>query len=331
MATATATAKTAKTRKTAKTAKTETAIPATVTKEENATVNTTETREPTATERAETALQQDAQLAHARSIQEYSAALAVAAYGEVEAQTYLATVGLALSLCSEQIKALLTGEMLDPAVDAFVFRKTVLAPVAAAGRMVYRDTGATVEHIATLSGAERDKAVNAYVMSKGAKLVRSLATLRTYGFRLATYVRDNMPDAWREAAMAPSPQAAHSIFARHVSDRFGMTFAGLSSELDKLSAKPKGTRKPKAAKPEAAKPEAGETTANGGAGEATGETGGSAPADPVQAALAIVREMDAEQLASFMHRLQEVCRERDAQSDAVRLPQGDAGETAQAA
>lgn len=268
-----------------------------------------EAREPTAEEMAETNALRDASKAKAETLQTAASKAARQAFGKAEQHSFKAVVQLALSLCGEQMLALVTEQAHEPQKDSYVFRRDVLFPLATDGAMIYRDTAETAEAIAKLGGKERKAAAAAYVNTKGAKLVEGLSRLRTNAFRLADYARDNMGGTIIEAARIAqdaSVEAATEFWTNAVTAQVGPSMAKLGDKLAAYAADKRNVDK--ADKAETGKAETGE-----GASGASGETvpPQSGPVDKVSAAMEIVATMSNAELASLLFRLQAEAEARD--------------------
>jgi hypothetical protein len=284
----------------------------------------TENRAPTEAEIAETNALQDAAKAKVDSLQSAAAKAAVASFNNSEKHSFNATVSLALNLCAEQMLQLTTEQAYEAQKDDYVWRRDVLFPVADAGGMIYRATEDDVAKLATLKSKARKEAVASYVRTKGAKLVQSLAILRTNGFRLAAYARENMGGTIIEAARIAQDAgvpAAVEFWRNAVVARFGESMAKLSSGLatwadaekqaakaDKADAKAddKADAKADAAKADADDKADADANAN------------NAPRDKVADAMAIVATMNEGELAAFLFRLkaETVARQTKADADA---------------
>lgn len=216
----------------------------------------TDTRAPTAEEIAATNVLQSATEKFADTIQTRSATLAIASLGAAESSTHSAVSMLALNLCGEQIRALLTDQNYDPQKDGWIFTRDILVPVAKAGRMIYRGTESHAAAIAAintkldrLSGdalktaeTERNKLAAEYVKLKhtgetrngkpvNTKLIDSLQTLRTYGTRLAAFMRLNHAPVIVECARAASVESAETMWNAKVGESLSAQWGVMQSRL----------------------------------------------------------------------------------------------------
>lgn len=216
----------------------------------------TETRQPNAAEIAETNVLQSATEKFADTIQSRSADRAIASLGAAETSTHSAVTMLALNLCGEQIRALLTDQNYDPQKDGWIFTRDILVPIAKAGRMIYRGTESHAAAIAALNGkldrlsgdalkaaeTERNKLAAEYVKLKhtgetrngkpvNTKLIDSLQTLRTYGTRLASFMRLNHAPVIVECARAASIDSAETMWNAKVGEALSAQWGVMQSRL----------------------------------------------------------------------------------------------------
>jgi hypothetical protein len=255
----------------------------------------TDTRAPTAEEIAATNVLQSATEKFADTIQTRSATLAIASLGAAETSTHSAVSMLALNLCGEQIRALLTDQNYDPQKDGWIFTRDILVPVAKAGRMIYRGTEDKAGAIAALNAkldrlsgdalktaeSERNKLAAEYVKLKhtgevkngkpvNTKLIDSLQTLRTYGTRLAAFMRLNHAPVIVECARAASVESAETMWNTKVGEALSAQWGVMQSRLaewhDMAKAETSAKEKPEA-KAEATAPES--ATSQEPAGELT--------------------------------------------------------------
>jgi hypothetical protein len=216
----------------------------------------TDTRQPNAAEIAETNVLQSATEKFADTIQSRSADRAIASLGAAETSTHSAVTMLALNLCGEQIRALLTDQNYDPQKDGWIFTRDILVPIAKAGRMIYRGTESHAAAIAALNGkldrlsgdalkaaeTERNKLAAEYVKLKhtgevrngkpvNTKLIDSLQTLRTYGTRLASFMRLNHAPVIVECARAASIDSAETMWNAKVGEALSAQWGVMQSRL----------------------------------------------------------------------------------------------------
>lgn len=216
----------------------------------------TDTRPATAAEIAETNVLQSATEKFADTIQSRSADRAIASLGAAETSTHSAVTMLALNLCGEQIRALLTDQNYDPQKDGWIFTRDILVPIAKAGRMIYRGTESHAAAIAALNGkldrlsgdalkaaeTERNKLAAEYVKLKhtgevrngkpvNTKLIDSLQTLRTYGTRLASFMRLNHAPVIVECARAASIDSAETMWNAKVGEALSAQWGVMQSRL----------------------------------------------------------------------------------------------------
>ncbi|WP_316207440.1 hypothetical protein [Bradyrhizobium sp. SZCCHNR3118] len=261
------------------------------------TATATETRAPNAAEIAETNVLQSAAEKFSDTIQTRAAARAIESLGESESKTWSAVTMLALNLCGEQIRAVLTDDNYDPQKDNWIFTRDILVPVARAGKMIYRGTEdkAAAIMLATgkldrLSGdafkaaeSERNKLAAEYVklrhtgeMRNGkpvnVKLIDSLSTLKTYGMRLAAFMRVNHKPVILECARAASVESAETMWNAQISALLSAQWGIMQSRLAEFHEMSKADSSDKPAKAKAEKaeaPEAGDTEAQEPARELT--------------------------------------------------------------
>ncbi|WLA44053.1 hypothetical protein QNJ95_22520 [Bradyrhizobium elkanii] len=217
----------------------------------------TDTRAATAQEMAETNVLQSATEKYADTIQTRAADLAIKSLGAAESSTYNAVTMLALNLCGEQIRAVLTDNNYDPQKDAWIFTRDILVPVAKAGKMIWRGTESHAAAIMSatasfdrLSGdalkaaeSERNKLASEYVKLKhtgatgangkpvNVKLIDSLQTLRTYGTRLASFMRLNHAPVILECARAASVESAETMWNAKVGELLSGQWGIMQSRL----------------------------------------------------------------------------------------------------
>ncbi|MBP1297075.1 MULTISPECIES: hypothetical protein [Bradyrhizobium] len=253
----------------------------------------TDTRAATAQEMAETNVLQSATEKYADTIQTRAADLAIKSLGAAESSTYNAVTMLALNLCGEQIRAVLTDNNYDPQKDAWIFTRDILVPVAKAGKMIWRGTESHAAAIMSatasfdrLSGdalkaaeSERNKLASEYVKLKhtgatgsngkpvNVKLIDSLQTLRTYGTRLASFMRLNHAPVILECARAASVESAETMWNAKVgellSGQWGIMQSRLAEwhDMAKADKADKGGAEGAEAKAEAKAPESAEAEA----------------------------------------------------------------------
>ncbi|MCW2077970.1 UNVERIFIED_ORG: hypothetical protein M2193_000145 [Bradyrhizobium japonicum] len=253
----------------------------------------TDTRAATAQEMAETNVLQSATEKYADTIQTRAADLAIKSLGAAESSTYNAVTMLALNLCGEQIRAVLTDNNYDPQKDAWIFTRDILVPVAKAGKMIWRGTESHAAAIMSatasfdrLSGdalkaaeSERNKLASEYVKLKhtgatgsngkpvNVKLIDSLQTLRTYGTRLASFMRLNHAPVILECARAASVESAETMWNAKVgellSGQWGIMQSRLAEwhDMAKADKADKGGDDKAEAKAEATAPESAEAEA----------------------------------------------------------------------
>jgi hypothetical protein len=244
-----------------------------------------ETRKPTAEEIAATNVLQSATEKYADTIQTRAADLAIASLGAAETSTHSAVTMLALNLCGEQIRSLLTDGNYDAQKDNWIFTRDILVPVAKAGRMIWRGTEdkanailALTASLDRLSGdaagkalAERNRLAAEYVKMKhtgetkngkpvNVKLIDSLATLKTYGTRLASFMRLNHAPVILECARAASVESAEAMWNAKVAGALSAQWGVMQSRLAEWHEMSKsGEKAEKAAKSEKAEASAPET------------------------------------------------------------------------
>lgn len=216
----------------------------------------TDTRAATAAEIAETNVLQSATEKYADTIQTRAASLAIASLGAAETSTHSAVTMLALNLCGEQIRAILTDQNYDPQKDAWIFTRDILVPIAKAGRMIWRGTESHAAAIMALNAkldrlsgdalkaaeSERNKLAAEYVKLKhtgevrngkpvNVKLIDSLQTLRTYGTRLAGFMRLNHAPVILECAKAASVESAETMWNAKVAECLSGQWGVMQSRL----------------------------------------------------------------------------------------------------
>jgi hypothetical protein len=246
-------------------------------------------RAPTAEEIAATNVIQSATEKYADTIQTRAAALAIESLGAAESSTYKAVAMLGLNLCGEQIRAVLTDNNYDPAKDAWIFTRDILVPVAKAGKMIWRGTESHAAAIMALNAklyraggdelkaleSERNKLAAEYVKLKhtgesrngkpvNVKLIDSLSTLKTYGVRLAGFMRINYAPTILECAKAASVESAETMWNGKVSELLSGQWGIMQSRLAEWHEMAKGESSGKAkaeAKAEATAPESANATA----------------------------------------------------------------------
>ena len=241
-------------------------------------------REPTVAEMAETEGQDtctlnDATIEAVDSIEAAAQRAFNLAADNAESNLWKGVAFLALRLCGQQIKRTLTDGVYDAATDGYVF-KQMLFDRAKAGGMIWRGTESDVAAIRNAKGNERKELLTAYVNAKGQKLVQGLESLRTYGFRLASYMRDNNAAAMVECARGGSPKDALERWSHLVASPFGATVSQLAHNLDaKLAPEKAAKAAASKAKREAAEAEAEakETAEKGEATRAETRYGTNAP------------------------------------------------------
>ena len=211
------------------------------------------TRTATPEEQAETNAFQSDTLALGKTLQERASNASLAALDKVDEWTRKAVSKLALVLCAEQVKELLTDQVYKAETDAFVFRNVILMPAALAGRKLYENTAdeAAAIKAAAPNSSDRKKLAKEYVMRKMTKdtgYVSGIKAQRTNGFRLAAYARDNMgAEIVNVARMSTTDVvAAEKAWEAALVARFGTTWDEMASKL-KAYADAKSASKPKAA------------------------------------------------------------------------------------
>lgn len=226
-------------------------------KGENEMATATDTRPATAAEMAETNVLQSATEKYADTIQTRAANLAIESIGAAESSTYRAVTMLALNLCGEQIRAVLTDNNYDPQKDAWIFTRDILVPVARAGKMIWRGTETHAAAIMSATGkldrlagdalktaeSERNKLASEYVKLKhtgatgangkpvNVKLIDSLQTLKTYGTRLASFMRLNHAPVILECARAASVESAETMWNAKVGELLSGQWGIMQSRL----------------------------------------------------------------------------------------------------
>ncbi|WFU52264.1 hypothetical protein QA639_21385 [Bradyrhizobium pachyrhizi] len=227
------------------------------TERRNEMATATDTRAATAQEMAETNVLQSANEKFSDTIQTRAADLAIKSLGAAESSTYDAVAMLALNLCGEQIRALLTDNNYDPQKDAWIFTRDILVNVARAGKMIWRGTESHAAAIIAANGkldrltgdalraaeSERNKLASEYVKLKhtgatgangkpvNVKLIDSLQTLRTYGTRLAGFMRLNHAPVIMECARAASVESAETMWKAKVGELLSSQWGIMQSRL----------------------------------------------------------------------------------------------------
>jgi hypothetical protein len=257
----------------------------------------TDTRQPNAAEIAETNVLQSATEKFADTIQSRSADRAIASLGAAETSTHSAVTMLALNLCGEQIRALLTDQNYDPQKDGWIFTRDILVPIAKAGRMIYRGTEEKAAAIAAINGkldrlsgdalkaaeSERNKLAAEYVKLKhtgemrngkpvNVKLIDSLSTLKTYGTRLAAFMRLNHAPVIVECARAASIDSAEVMWNAKVGEALSAQWGVMQSRLAEWHDMARDSEKSaKSEKAGAEKPETATAPESAGSAEPAGE------------------------------------------------------------
>lgn len=218
-----------------------------------------EVRQPTAEEIAETEAANVIQSEDEKrvdTIQSRAADMARKAIGQSESATYNAVTALALNLCGEQIRAVLTDQNYDPLKDDWIFKRDILSPLARDGVMIYRNTEDLAAEIVKANTAlhglrgqarkDAEAARNALAadylklkhtgaMKNGkpenVKLTDSLSTIRTYGKRLASYMRTNAGSVIIECARSASVESAEARWSAEIADRLSGKWSVMSSRL----------------------------------------------------------------------------------------------------
>jgi hypothetical protein len=258
----------------------------------------TDTRPATAEEMAATNVLQSATEKHADTLQDRARNAVISALGEVDSTTHKAVSTLALMLCGEQIRALLTDQNYDPLKDGWIFTRDILVPLAKAGRMIYRGTESHAGDIAAINAKmerlagdalkaaekERNEKAAAYVKLKhtgatgsngkpvNTKLIDSLQTIRTYGTRLAGFMRLNHAAVIVECSRAASVESAETMWQTKVSEFMTAQWGVMQSRLAEWHDMAKsGEKAEKAAAKGAEKPETATAPESTGSAEPAAE------------------------------------------------------------
>ena len=222
---------------------------------------------------------------------------------------------LSLRLVMQQARKTLTGGLEEDSTDRFVFNEMLFRRVMA-GKSIYRGDADALAAILATDAIDRKEAATAHVKAKGAKLNKTLALIRQYGFALAGYVRANHVDMIRELAQAAQTgvgdKATLKAWTLFVVGEFGSTFSGLTHNLEARLQPGKDAAKAKAqAKREEAKAIADAAKAEADAKEEADKAEAMRVADAIREenrdkvgeAMDIIATMNDAEIASLAERL----------------------------